>query len=153
MSATHSVEGPRTGVFPGTIQVLIADDSAAVRAGLEHLLTGYPDIRVVGSAADGRRTVALALELAPDVVLMDIRMPLLDGIEATREIMANDPDRSILVLTSCSDQEQIKRALAAGAVGYMLKDAEINDLLAAIRTAATSMPRRPHAATGSSARA
>jgi DNA-binding NarL/FixJ family response regulator len=117
------------------IRVLIADDHAVVRAGLEQLLGTAPDIEVVGTAPDGAEAVALAGRTAPDIVLMDLSMPVMDGVEATRRITAA-PGAQVVVLTSFSDHQRILDALGAGASGYVLKDAAPDDLLSAIRVAA-----------------
>jgi DNA-binding NarL/FixJ family response regulator len=118
------------------IEVLLADDHQLVRAGLAALLDGTDDLRVVGQAADGRRAVELAAELRPDVVLMDLSMPVMDGVAATRELLRGQPDCAVVVLTSFSDQPRVAEALAAGAVGYLLKDCDPRDLVAAVRAAA-----------------
>ena len=129
------------------IRVLLADDHAVVRAGLERLLETTEDIDVVATAADGEAAVALATEHRPDVVLMDLSMPGLDGIEATRRIVADDADAQIVVLTSLSDRERIVAALEAGATGYLLKDAEPDELIRGIRAAARGeAPLAPKAA-------
>jgi DNA-binding NarL/FixJ family response regulator len=118
------------------IGVLVVDDHAMVRSGLTVLIDGAADLQVVGEAADGRHAVELALETEPDVVLMDLSMPVMDGVEATRELLARRPESVVVVLTSFSDQPRVTEALKAGAVGYMLKDCDPRDLLAAIRSAA-----------------
>ncbi len=118
------------------ITVLLADDHQLVRAGLAALIDGTDDLRVVGQAEDGRRAVALCSELAPDVVLMDLSMPVMDGVEATRLLLLERPEAYVVVLTSFSDQARVADALRAGAVGYLLKDCDPRDLLAAIRSAA-----------------
>ena len=118
------------------IRLLIADDHAVVRTGLMHLTATFDDIELVGAAEDGEEAVRLAADLRPDVVLMDLEMPRLDGIEATRQIVESRPEAAVVVLTSFSDQQQILRALDAGAVGYLLKDAEPEELARAIRAAA-----------------
>jgi DNA-binding NarL/FixJ family response regulator len=118
------------------IRVLVVDDHAMVRAGLRTLLEAADDITVVGEAADGRRAVEAARAEVPDVVLMDLSMPVMDGAEATREVLAAAPGSSVVVLTSFSDRERVARAVEAGAVGYQLKDCDPADLLAAVRAAA-----------------
>jgi DNA-binding NarL/FixJ family response regulator len=114
------------------IRVLVVDDHPVLRAGLAQLLSGAGDIDVVGLGGDGAEAVSLARELSPDVVLMDLQMPEVDGVEATRQIVAEELAQ-VLVLTSYSDGERIVAALDAGAVGYLLKDAEPDDVLAGIR--------------------
>ena len=118
------------------IRLLIADDHAVVRTGLRHLVATFDDVELVGAAADGEEAVELCARNAPDVVLMDLEMPEIDGIEATRRIVEAHPAVAVVVLTSFSDREQIIRALDAGAVGYLLKDAEPDELERAIRAAA-----------------
>lgn len=116
-----------------SIRVLIADDHAIVREGVRALLTLSDDITVVGEAADGREAVALARDLSPDVILMDIAMPGLGGLEATIEIRKANPAARILVLTQYEDREYIRRFLQAGVSGYVLKKAAGSELTAAIR--------------------
>jgi DNA-binding NarL/FixJ family response regulator len=129
------------------IRVLIAEDHALVRAGLTDLLENRADVEVVGEAANGEEAVARAVELQPDVVLMDLSMPELDGIEATRRIAAEVPKANVVVLTSFSDREQILKALDAGAVGYLLKDLEPDELHRGIQAAARGeSPLAPKAA-------
>jgi DNA-binding NarL/FixJ family response regulator len=121
-----------------SIRVLLAEDQAIVRAGFRALLDNEPDIVVAGEAATGTEAVQLAKELRPDLVVMDIRMPELDGLEATRRI-TTDPDLSatrVLVLTTFELDEYVFGALHSGASGFLLKGGELNDLLAAVRTVA-----------------
>jgi DNA-binding NarL/FixJ family response regulator len=131
-----------------TIRLLLAEDHPVVRAGLERLLGNEADIELVGAAADGAEAVELAGELRPDVVLMDLSMPVMDGIEATRRIVsAHDSAVSVVVLTSFADREQVIEALDAGASGYLLKDAEPEELVRGIRAAARGeAPLAPRAA-------
>jgi DNA-binding NarL/FixJ family response regulator len=117
------------------IRVLVADDQDAVRAGLVLILDAAPGITVVGQARDGVRAVAAARELRPDVVLMDVRMPALDGIRATREIVA-DGGPAVLVLTTFDVDEYVFGALRAGAAGFLLKDVDAAGLVDAVRTVA-----------------
>ena len=121
-----------------TIRVLIADDQEIVRTGLAMIVGAYPDTEVVGQAADGEQAVALARELRPDVCLFDIRMPVLDGIEATRRLAGPDvPDPlAIVVITTFDLDEYVHGALKAGARGFLLKDAGPDLLMQAIRAAA-----------------
>jgi DNA-binding NarL/FixJ family response regulator len=119
------------------ITVVVVDDHRLVRAGLEQLLALTDDIRVVGSAEDGSAAVAVVVERRPDVVLMDISMPGVDGVQATRALLARDPAIRVLVLTSVSDQERILESLDAGAMGYLMKDAEPDELFERIRAVAT----------------
>jgi DNA-binding NarL/FixJ family response regulator len=129
------------------IRIVIADDHAVVRAGLAQLLGTFPDVELVGAAADGAEAVALCAERRPDVVLMDLEMPVLDGIAATARIRAAQPEVAVVVLTSFSDRERILRALDAGAAGYLLKDAEPDELGRAIHAAARGeAPLDPRAA-------
>jgi DNA-binding NarL/FixJ family response regulator len=129
------------------IRVLIAEDHAVVRAGLNELLENRADIEVAGEAANGSEAVQRAIELRPDVVLMDLSMPEMDGIEATRRIAAAVPDANVVVLTSFSDRERILQALDAGAVGYLLKDLAPDELHRGIQAAARGeSPLAPKAA-------
>ena len=115
------------------IRVLIVDDHAVVRSGLEQLLATANDIELVGTASNGHEAIERVAELSPDVVLMDLSMPELDGVEATRRISESYPASHVLVLTSFSDQTRILDALSAGADGYLLKHADPDDIADAIR--------------------
>jgi DNA-binding NarL/FixJ family response regulator len=129
------------------IRVAIVDDHAVVRGGLEQLLAAEPDIEVVGTAGDGEEAHALVASVAPDVFLMDLSMPGVDGIEATRRILADAPQTHIVVLTSFADRQRILDALHAGASGYILKDADPREVSAAVRAAAEgNSPLDPKAA-------
>jgi DNA-binding NarL/FixJ family response regulator len=119
-----------------TIRVLVTDDQSMVRAGLRMLLSGEPDIEVVAEAGNGLEAIAEAVRLHPDVVLMDIRMPEVDGIEATRQILAADASARVLVLTTFDLDEYVVQALGAGASGFVLKDDPPEQLIAAVRTVA-----------------
>jgi DNA-binding NarL/FixJ family response regulator len=129
------------------IRVLIAEDHALVRAGLSELLANRDDVEVVGEAENGAEAVERAVALAPDVVLMDLSMPEVDGIEATRRIAVEAPDANVVVLTSFSDRERILQALDAGAVGYLLKDLDPDELHRGVQAAARGeSPLAPKAA-------
>ena len=123
-----------------TIRVLIVDDHEIVREGLQTLLAEEPDFEVVGSASDGASAVALAKATKPDVILMDLLMPELDGIEATRRILTNNPAARVLVLTTFADDQHVRDAIQAGATGYLLKDVLKSDLLRALRDVAMGRP-------------
>jgi DNA-binding NarL/FixJ family response regulator len=120
----------------GQIRILVADDHPVVRAGLTGMLAAEPDLQVVGEAASGDEAVALAGQLNPDVVLMDLRMPGGDGVSATTRIRAARPEVKIMVLTTYDNDADILRAVEAGAAGYLLKDLPRAELAAAIRAAA-----------------
>lgn len=118
------------------IRILIADDHPVVRAGLQGMLASQPDFDLVGEASTGREAVVLAVQLQPDVVLLDLRMAELDGVGATVQIRALQPDVSVLMLTTYDSNTDILRAIEAGATGYLLKDTPRDELFAAIRTVA-----------------
>jgi DNA-binding NarL/FixJ family response regulator len=118
------------------IRLLIADDHPAYRRGLELMLTGSPDIEIVGEADTGGRAVELATALGPDVVLMDLRMPDLDGIEATRRLTQSGSTAAVVVLTMFEDDDSVFAAMRAGARGYLLKGADQQEIERAIRAAA-----------------
>ena len=119
-----------------SIRVLVADDQSMVRAGFRMLLSGEPDIEVVAEASDGLEAVDKTARYSPSVVLMDIRMPELDGLEATRRILAAEPATRILILTTFDLDEYVYEALRAGASGFLLKDAGADELLHAVRVVA-----------------
>lgn len=118
------------------IRVLLVDDQALFREGLRTLLSVWPDLEVVGEAGNGAEAVETAVALRPDVVLMDLRMPVLDGVAATRRLRQELPDCKIIVLTTFDDDEHVFDGLRAGAVGYLLKDVPSEKLVEAIRAAA-----------------
>src|SRR3954466_14261768 len=117
----------------GKITVVLVDDHAVVRTGLAQLLSGAPDIEVVGQASDGAEAIEVVRATRPDVVVMDLQMPGMDGVDATRAIVAEGLGSEVVVLTSCSDGSRIVAALGAGAVGYLLKDADPEDVLDGVR--------------------
>ncbi|MFE6162863.1 response regulator [Streptomyces sp. NPDC056486] len=119
-----------------TVSVVLADDQPLVRAGLRVLMADTPDIEVVGEAGTGAEAVRLARDVRPDVVVMDIRMPGMDGIEATRLIMAEGGTTRVLVLTTFDDDDYVYGALRAGASGFLVKDMALEDILAAIHVVA-----------------
>jgi DNA-binding NarL/FixJ family response regulator len=116
-----------------TIRVLLADDHTILRDGIRSLLEDEPDMQVVGEAEDGHTAVKMTSQLEPDVVVMDIAMPLLNGLEATRQIKRSHPNVKVLILTMHENEEYIRQVLATGAMGYILKDAAARELLGAIR--------------------
>jgi DNA-binding NarL/FixJ family response regulator len=119
-----------------TIRVLLVDDQALFREGLQTLLSSYPDVEVVGQASNGQEALAAAQTLKPDVVLMDLRMPVLDGVAATRQLRQQQPKSQIIILTTFDDDEDVFEGLRAGAAGYLLKDVSSAKLVEAIRAAA-----------------
>jgi DNA-binding NarL/FixJ family response regulator len=126
---------------------VLVDDHAVVRRGLADLLSSAPDLDVVGTAADGEEAQEVVRATRPDVVVMDLQMPGTDGVEATRTILASHPDTQVLVLTSFSDSDRILAALDAGAVGYLLKDADPDDVIEGVRAVGRGeSPLHPKAA-------
>ena len=119
-----------------SIRILLADDHTMVRDGLRALLAGQPGIEIVAEAADGRECIQLAEEHAPDVVMMDVAMPRMNGIEATRRILSANPGTGVVILSMHQDESYVLQALSAGARGYLLKDSPREDILEAIRAAA-----------------
>ncbi|MFN3704464.1 MAG: response regulator [Thermoflexales bacterium] len=122
------------------IRVLVVDDHPMVRSGLSALLAAYDDLELIGEAADGNEAVRLCTQLAPDVVLMDLVMPGMDGATATRLIRAQNADIQVIALTSFKEEDLVQSALRAGAIGYLLKNVTADDLAYAIRAAATGRP-------------
>ena len=120
-----------------SVRVLLVDDHQLVRAGLAGLVDAAHDLEVCGQAANGEEAVARAVETRPDVVLMDLSMPVLDGVAATARLLAEVPTARVVVLTSFAETERVQDALRAGAIGYLLKDSEPETLLSAVRSAAT----------------
>lgn len=129
-------DGQSAGTSTPAVTVLVVDDHPVVRAGLVGMLGSEPDIEVVGEAADGAAAVESALRLGPQVVLMDLRMPGMDGASATEALLARRPGTRVVVLTTYDTDADILRAVEAGATGYLLKDTPREQLLAAIRAAA-----------------
>ena len=115
------------------IQVLVVDDHAIIRKGIAAVLELVPDMQVVGDAVNGKEAVEKAGTLQPDVILMDLVMPVMDGIEATRQIKSSQPEARILVLTTFASDDQVFPAIKAGALGYHLKDSDPDELVKAIR--------------------
>lgn len=129
------------------IDVVVVDDHAIVRHGLEQLIATTDDLRVVASVGDGAAAIDMVAEKRPDIVLMDLSMPTMDGVEATRRIVEAHPGISVLVLTSFGDQNHVLEALDAGAVGYLLKGSDPEEIIEALRsTAAGGSPLDPQAA-------
>lgn len=144
---TPTTPTPPASPTSAPIRVVLVDDHAVIRAGLEQLLSGTDDIEVVGTAANGAEALEVVRRIRPDVVLMDLQMPQVDGVAATRAIMAERLGVDVLVLTSFSDSERIIAALDAGAVGYLLKDADPEDVLQGIRAVSRGeSPLHPKAA-------
>ena len=122
------------------IQVLIVDDHMMVRKGIKALLTEYEDISVIGEAANGLKAIELVERLKPDVVLIDLAMPVMEGIEAIKRIIAIQPDQRIIVLTSYAGDDKLIPAIKAGAMGYLVKDAQPEELVQAIRDVSAGEP-------------
>ena len=130
---------PGTTGNPGALRIVIADDQASVREGLVLLLGTLPDIEVVGSAADGERALALVAEHQPDAILLDLHMPVLDGIGATRRLAAEHPGVAVVVLTTFADDDSVLDALRAGARSYLTKDADRAEIAQALRAASRGL--------------
>ncbi len=129
------------------ISVLVVDDHSMVRAGLKQLLASTSDIEVVGLAVNGAEAVELAGHVGPDVILMDLQMPVMDGVAATAALREAHPEIAVVIVTSFSDRDRIVGAIDAGAVGYLLKDATPDEILAGVRAAARGeSPLHPRAA-------
>ena len=128
---TEGSQGARVGVDP--IRVLIADDHALFRRGLEMVLKEEPGIELVGQASDGAEAVQMAGEVLPDVVLMDVRMPKITGIEAARQVKEVAPSAKIVMLTVSDEEEDLFEAIRAGASGYLLKDIPLDEVAEAVR--------------------
>jgi len=124
-----------TSPVPGPVRVLVVDDQSLIREGIASLLGIQPGIEVVGTAGNGREAVDLALDTAPDVILMDVRMPVLDGVDATVLVLRQQPDCRVLMLTTFDDEHYVLQALRAGASGYLLKDLPAEELAQAVRLA------------------
>jgi DNA-binding NarL/FixJ family response regulator len=131
-----------------TVRVLVVDDQRLIREGIASLLDIEPGVTVVGTAADGRDALAKAAELEPDVVLMDVRMPVLDGVEATALLRQRSPGCRVLMLTTFDDEEYVIRALRAGASGYLLKDLPAADLARAVLLAHAGVDQLDPSVTG-----
>jgi len=123
-----------------SLRVLLADDHGVVRKGLRFLLERQPGVEIIGEAADGREAVRLAEESDPDIVIMDVAMPLLNGIEATSQIVKRNPKTAVIILSMYSDEDYLLSALNAGAKGYLLKDSAEDDLVRAIQTVRKGAP-------------
>jgi DNA-binding NarL/FixJ family response regulator len=130
---TETEPGTQTNPPPPTRRVLIADDHALIRDGFKRMLGYEKDFEVIGEASDGQEAVELCRRLGPDLVLMDVRMPKMDGLEATRAIKANQPEVSVLVITTYENADYLLEAIKAGAAGYVLKDASSERLVNSMR--------------------
>lgn len=125
----------------GTIKVLLVDDHAVVRSGLGAVLLSYDDMTLVGEAGNGEEAIRLCEQIHPDVVLMDLMMPVMDGVEATTAIRKRWPEINVIALTSFKEKEMVEGALKAGAMSYLLKNVSANELVTAIRGAVSGQPR------------
>jgi two-component system, NarL family, response regulator NreC len=126
--------------FQNLMKILLADDHNVLRKGLRRILEEQPDLEVVGEASDGREAVNLTNLLRPDIVVMDIAMPLMNGLEATRQILQRNTDVNVLILSMYSDENYVVQVLRAGARGYLLKDTAEEDLITAVRAVAKGQP-------------
>jgi DNA-binding NarL/FixJ family response regulator len=124
-----------------TVSIVIVDDHAVVRRGLRELISTISECETIGEAANGEEAIRVVNELRPDIVLMDISMPVMDGVEATRTIMAAHPDTRVIMLTSDSAKSRVLGALEAGAAAYVLKDTEPDRILMRVRSTARTVPR------------
>jgi DNA-binding NarL/FixJ family response regulator len=124
-----------------TVSIVIVDDHAVVRRGLRELISTISECETIGEAANGEEAIRVVNELRPDIVLMDISMPVMDGVEATRMIMAAHPDTRVIMLTSDSAKSRVLGALEAGAAAYVLKDTEPDRILMRVRSTARTVPR------------
>jgi DNA-binding NarL/FixJ family response regulator len=140
MTQAHK-RSPRTN--PAPVRVLIVDDHALARAGMRMLLAGARRLEIVGEAADGRDALILCRRLRPDLVLMDVRLPDMDGLAATRAIRNAQPEIRVLLITMYEAPEYASEALRAGAAGYLLKGASRREVLAALNRALTARPKPP----------
>lgn len=129
------MEAEEPGSQTGSIRLLIADDYALVREGLRLLLEGEPDFEIVGEATNGREALKLCRRLGPDLVLMDVRMPEMDGLEATRVLKREQPEIGVLIVTMHENPDYLFEAIKGGAAGYLLKDASRDELIATVRKA------------------
>jgi NarL family two-component system response regulator LiaR len=146
-SPAHAPYGACAQMTTGPTRVLLADDHGLVRRGIVASFEGYDEVQVVGEAASGEEALRLVEQVRPDVVLMDLLMPGMGGFAATRELRDRFPELQVVVLTNFQDGEMVQQALQAGALGYLLKDVEVEDLVKAIRLAHRGMPTLAPAAT------
>ncbi len=145
--AGASLPGGPVGAAPDVVRVVVVDDHQVVRAGLRMLLSRFPDLVLVGEAGDGEQALAVVAREVPDVVLMDLSMPVMDGVAATARLAAEHPEVPVVALTTFADRDHVTAAIDAGAVGYLLKDADPEALAGAIRAAARGeSPLDPRAA-------